>query len=97
MLMRNLFSQAALIAGCGLALAAPLSAQTFTTVATFGVNGINAYGSQAGVVFSGTALYGTSSGNVFKLETNGTGFAELHTFPSGANVRAGLVCNGRSP
>jgi len=62
----------------------------------------------AGLVLSGSSLYGTSSslsgtipygnGTVFALSTEGTGFTNLHTFagyPSdGANPYAGLILAG---
>jgi uncharacterized repeat protein (TIGR03803 family) len=58
---------------------------------------------RAGVVLSGNTLYGTtcleggsSGGSVFKLNTNGTGFANLHTFSNidGAGPLAALTCSG---
>ena len=57
-----------------------------------------------GLILGGRTLYGTtasggSSGNgtVFKLNTNGTGYAVLHSFtntPDGTTPRAGLLLNG---
>ena len=74
----------------GLALAAHLPAQTFSLVVS------NLGHSQAGVVFSDGALYGTTSGTVFKVQTNGTGHTVLHVFPQDANMRAGLVLSGNT-
>jgi len=78
------------MACCGLALAASLSAQNFTLLQT------NGSASAAGLVISGDALYGTTPGTVFKLQTNGTGYTVLHVFPSEANIRAGLVLSGNT-
>ncbi len=75
-------------AGLGLMLAARATAQTFTTIYSFQGNG---YGQapSAGLVLSGTSLYGTAtgvregnligywSGTVFALNTDGTGFTNL--------------------
>ncbi|HMJ89743.1 MAG TPA: choice-of-anchor tandem repeat GloVer-containing protein [Candidatus Acidoferrum sp.] len=79
--MRNPFFQSALIAGCGLAVATQLSAQTFTTLQT------SSGGSQAGLVSSGNVLYGTSfgggrlvGGTVFAINSDGTGFTNLYEF-----------------
>lgn len=64
----------------------------------------------AGLALSGTTLYGTTAdggtnnyGTVFTLNTDGTGFAVLHTFSAltsnhtnydGANPEAGLILSG---
>jgi uncharacterized repeat protein (TIGR03803 family) len=66
---------------------------------------------QAGLALSGNTLYGTtanggssSDGTVFKVDTDGTGFANLHSFTAtfglsrtntdGANPQAGLILSG---
>ena len=81
-------------------LAPPLAGQTFTTLYHFtrGTDGANPY---AGLILSAGALYGTAysggssgQGTVFKINTNGSGFATLHSFnggSDGANPSAGLV------
>jgi uncharacterized repeat protein (TIGR03803 family) len=62
---------------------------------------------QAGVIFSGNTLYGTTSeggssgrGTVFAVNTDGTGFTNLHNFagsPSdGAYPRAGVIFSGNT-
>jgi uncharacterized repeat protein (TIGR03803 family) len=61
---------------------------------------------QLGLVLSGTTLYGTActggingSGTVFKVRTDGTGFAVLHYFAGtndGAYPLAGLVLSGNT-
>ena len=66
---------------------------------------------QAGLILSGNTLYGTAAyggnsgkGTVFKVNTNGTGFTNVHNFTAvsgpnstnsdGANPSAGLVLSG---
>ncbi len=65
-------------------------------------------GPSAGLVLSGSTLYGTTfnggaagNGTVFAVNTDGTGFTNLHNFTSasatnndGANPKAGLVLSG---
>jgi len=109
-----------LIAGLGLMLAGQVTAQTFTTLKTFTAATTNSLGvytnsdgiSPNGLISStntlyGTAQYGGSSGNgtVFRVNTNGTGFAVLHSFTAGVGtwpsitnsdgaVPGGLVLSG---
>jgi uncharacterized repeat protein (TIGR03803 family) len=83
-----------------LSLAGPLVGQTFTPLYHFtrGTDGANP---QAGLILSGSVLYGTayagggsSQGTVFKINSNGTGFTTLHSFAGGsdgANPSAGLI------
>jgi uncharacterized repeat protein (TIGR03803 family) len=50
----------------------------------------------AGLVLSGNVLYGTTSANdgtVFAINTDGTGFATLHTFTSGTSNPSGNYTN----
>jgi uncharacterized repeat protein (TIGR03803 family) len=65
------------------------TAQTFTNLYNFTNIGVTAINGDpvAGLVVSGNILYGAtyldgtnSSGTIFALNTNGTGFATLHTF-----------------
>jgi uncharacterized repeat protein (TIGR03803 family) len=77
-----------------------LVAQTFTPLYHF-TRGTDGAAPQAGLVLSGGVLYGTaysggssSQGTVFKINSNGTGFATLHSFngsSDGANPSAGLI------
>src|SRR5689334_23043129 len=72
-----------------------ISAQPFTTLHSFSaptMGGINSDGinPSAGLVLSGSTLYGTTlvggsfgDGTVFKVNTGGTGFAALHIFSAG--------------
>ena len=62
--------------------AASSQAQTYTILHSFGSGG-----SRAGLILSGTHLYGTTAdsgaygyGTVFKLNTDGSGFTTLHNF-----------------
>jgi uncharacterized repeat protein (TIGR03803 family) len=79
-----------LIAGLGLILAGPATAQTFTTLYSFTDNSVGGvpYG---GLVLSGNTLYGTtlrgtySDGTVFALNTDGGGFTVLHDFTGGSD------------
>jgi uncharacterized repeat protein (TIGR03803 family) len=83
----------------------------FTNLYNFSGLARNADGAfpMAGMVLSGSTLYGTTeeggtngSGTVFKIDTNGTGFATVHTFSAtvsgtnsdGAHPKAGLVPSG---
>ncbi len=106
----------ALIAGLGLLLTGPVTAQTFTTLYSFtSTSGVAPYPNsdgaspQAGLILSGRTLYGTAvvggssgSGTVFAINTDGTGFTNLHSFTAlnngtnsdGANPLAGLALSG---
>src|SRR5688500_14557006 len=68
-----------------LALGGQTWAQTFTTIHNFGGGGGGV--PQTGLMISGNTLYGTTGsggpsaqGTVFRLNTDGTGFATLHYF-----------------
>ena len=75
----------------------------FTTLHHFtrGTDGANPV---AGLILSGNTLYGTAvsggssdDGTVFKINTDGTGFTNLHSFDmvgDGANPYAGLILSG---
>ena len=83
----------------------------FTNLHTFGLTSVQDPSFPlAGMVLSGSTLYGTTSsgggsganGTVFKIDTNGTGFAIMHTFSAlasstntdGAHPKARLVLSG---
>ena len=87
--------------------------QSFT--ATSGSNSSNSDGAspRAGLILLGNTLYGTAFyggtngfGTVFAVNTNGTGFATLHSFMAtsgsnstnsdGANPNAGLILSGNT-
>jgi uncharacterized repeat protein (TIGR03803 family) len=71
----------------------PATAQTFTNLHSFVFT--NGTGPVAGITLSGTTLYGTTriygggngggSGSVFKLNTDGSSFTNLHTFSGGVD------------
>jgi uncharacterized repeat protein (TIGR03803 family) len=95
----------ALIAGLGLMPAGRVTAQTYTNLHSFTGGGSDGAGPQAGVILSGNTLYGTTHhggsagyGTVFAVNTDGTGFTNLHSFLNnpidGANPEAGLILSG---
>jgi uncharacterized repeat protein (TIGR03803 family) len=80
----------------------------FTVIRTF-TNSPDGWDPEAGLVLDGSTLYGTTclggsstNGTVFKMDTNGTGYAILKSFSAtnnrtnsdGANPYAGLVLSG---
>ena len=89
-------------------------AQTFTTLHSFTATSGSGYPTNndgarpyGGVILSDNTLYGTGYeggssgyGTLFKVNTDGTGFTNLHTFagyPSdGANPYAGLILSGHT-
>jgi uncharacterized repeat protein (TIGR03803 family) len=109
--MQKSVLRVALMAVLGLLLVGRVAAQTFTTLYSFTAtdqNGCNSDGVSpyAGLTLSGDTLYGTataggSSGNgaVFALNTNGTGFTNLHSFTGGSDgaaPQAGLIMSGNT-
>ena len=98
----------ALIAGAGLLLLERASAQTFTNLHNFD-SGLTDRGVPGAVILSNNVLYGTSfyggsanNGTVFKLNSDGTGYTNLHSFSAyfpgftnsdGANPGGGYVQN----
>jgi len=91
--------------GNGAVFAVNADGTGFTNLHSFTAGGGGGY-PRAGLILSGstlygTALYGGSSGYgvVFALNTDGTGFTNLHSFTSasdGANPYAGLVLSGNT-
>jgi uncharacterized repeat protein (TIGR03803 family) len=81
-----------------------LEAQPFTTLHDF--DGKDGAGSAAALTLSSNSLFGTSpsggtfgSGAVFKINTDGTGFTNLHNFAGtndGAAPQSGLVQSGKT-
>src|SRR5215471_13716221 len=99
-----------LIAGLGLILTGRVTAQTFTNLHSFiGADGATPY---ATLTVSGNTLYGTTkdgglgSGTVFRINTDGTAFTNIHnctptsgplsTNSDGANPYARLVLSGNT-
>jgi uncharacterized repeat protein (TIGR03803 family) len=107
--VNDLFFAALATAGLGLMLPDQSAAQTFTNLHSFdGSGGANPSGP---LVLSGGTLYGTALaggsfgvGTLFKLNTDGTGFTNLHSFTAtsgpmstnsdGSNPIGGLVLSG---
>jgi len=86
MSIKNFSHLRALIAGLGLILAGRVTAQTFTALYSF-TGGSDGDNPEDGLILSGDTLYGTTAdggnsgyGNVFALNTNGTGFTNLYSF-----------------
>jgi uncharacterized repeat protein (TIGR03803 family) len=105
--IKDLLLLPALIALLGWIPAGRVAAQTFTTLYSFTAwSGSYPYfnsdgmDSDAGLTLSGNTLYGTASeggpngnGTVFAVNTNGTGFTNLHSFTA-ASGSAGVYSNG---
>jgi uncharacterized repeat protein (TIGR03803 family) len=94
-----------LIAALSLIPAGPATAQTFTTLYSF-TNGSDGANPEAGLILSGNTLYGTTiaagasgGGTVFKVNTDGTGFATVHNFINGSDgswSEAGLILSSNT-
>src|ERR1017187_8892206 len=92
--LKNLFLLPTLIAAVGLIPAPHVMAQTFTMLHSF-TNGTDGANPSGGLILSGNTLYGTAggggswgSGTVFALNTDGTGFRNLHSFMALNNARS---------
>ncbi len=114
----NVFLLPMLLAGLVFLLGGRASAQTFTTLHTFTalVNSTNSDGANphAALILSGKTLYGTADiggssgrGTVFAINTDGTGFTNLHSFTAisgfpietnsnGADPYAGVILSGNT-
>src|SRR5271166_2015332 len=104
---RNLFLLSALMTALGLMQVARVTALTFTNLYSFtgGIDGASPVGTLilSSNTFYGTAAFGGRSGHgsVFALNTDGTGFTNLHSFTAtsgthntnsdGASPQAGLL------
>src|ERR1035437_4168022 len=95
--IKNLFLLPALIADLGLIPAGRGTAQTVTTLHSFAGSPSDGARPTAGLILSGNTLYGTAfqggssgAGMVFTVNTDGTGFTNLHSFnySDGANPQA---------
>src|SRR5215831_63953 len=98
--LKNFFRLTAVLASASLWLPNLGMAQTLTTLYSFAGTD-DGYNPQCTLLLSGSTLYGTAQGGgtgtggtVFKVETNGVGFATLYTFTGGndgAGPAAGVV------
>ena len=98
------------IAGKGTVFKINVGGGGFATLHYFSGNGIDGSTPQAGLVLQGNTLYGTTekgsatngigNGTVFKINTDSTGFATVHSFNSneseGYELEAGLVLSGNT-
>jgi uncharacterized repeat protein (TIGR03803 family) len=108
--IKNTFLLPALVAALGIMMARQATAQTFTTVYTFSIrtggyltNSDGAY-PESGLILSGNTLYGTTHygggsglGTVYSVNTGGTVFSNLYSFPGGSGglePTTGLVLSG---
>jgi uncharacterized repeat protein (TIGR03803 family) len=94
-------------AGNGTVFAVNTNGTAFTNLHSFTAfsNSTNSDGAgpEAGLILSGSTLYGTASGGgsagagtVFKLNTDGTGFTNVHSlhYSEGYSPQAGLILSG---
>ncbi len=95
------------IAGHGTVFAVNTDGTSFTNLHDFsGFSGSDGNYPYAGLILSGNTLYGTtefsagslSGGTVFKVNTDGTGFTNVHSFAGsdGANLQGGLILSGNT-
>lgn len=98
----NLFLLPTLVAGFCLIPTGQVTAQTFTNLHSFTLNGSDGANPEAGLIISGNTLFGTTEGGggqqggtVFAVNTDGTGFKPLWNFAlgysAGSNPHAGLI------
>src|SRR2546426_4603779 len=107
-LIINLSVMPALLAVLNLIPAGRMTAQTFTTLHSFTATDPDTYANGdgahplAGLITnsSGNTLYGTASdggssgrGSVFAVNTDGTGFTNLHSFAAAADNGNGYITN----
>jgi uncharacterized repeat protein (TIGR03803 family) len=95
--IRSLF----LLAVLGFTLAGRLTAQTFTTLYNFSGTSSDGCCPSSSLLLSGDTLYGTTTGGrgtLFKVNTDGTGFMNLHSFTAGSGpVPASTNSDGVTP
>src|SRR5438874_11432895 len=88
---KKLLSVPAVIAVLNLLAAGRVTAQAFTTLHSF-----SGGGSPTGLILPGKTLYGTTTATVFTVNTDGSGFTNLHTFTDGASLSVGLILSGNT-
>jgi len=86
--------------GLGTVFAVGIDGTGFKTLHTFAGYPSEGATSRAGLILSGTNLYGTTiaggstdGGTVFAVNTDGAGFTNLHSFTAGANNSSGYYTN----
>jgi uncharacterized repeat protein (TIGR03803 family) len=107
--IKSLLILPALMAGLSLVWATQVAAQTYKILHNFNEETFDGVEPQDSLVLSGNTLYGTASGGdstgggtIFKVNTDGTGYATLYTFTAptpftnsdGACPDGGLVLSG---
>jgi len=101
---KNPFLASAMIAGLCLMSVVRAHGQTLTTLHSFDVT-TDGGSPLAGLLLSNNTLYGTAfdggttgNGTVYKLNTDGTGFMNLHSFTNidGAEAYGGLALSGNT-
>src|SRR5438270_13412058 len=88
---KKLLSVPAVIAVLNLLAAGRVTAQAFTTLHSF-----SGGGSPTALILSGKTLFGTTTATVFTVNTDGSGFTNLHSFTDGASLSAGLILSGNT-
>ena len=106
--LKNQFLLISVMLALGLMLTGRVTAQTFTTLHSFTASSTNSYGAYTNsdggypaynLIMSGSTLYGTAgrgrsgSGTVFALNTDGTGFTNLHYFTASSANSYGAYTN----
>ncbi len=88
-----------LLSPAALLLAMRVGGQTFTTLHSFNDELDGTSYPQAGLVLSGSTLYGTTGDAVFRLNTDGSGFFVVHRFAGseGVNPNSPLVLDTPKP
>ena len=85
--------------GGGTVFAVNTNGTAFTNVYNFGSIFTSGYSPQAGLVLSGNILYGTTqnrdlaNGAVFRINTDGTAFTNIHSFSVGSHTSQGINTN----
>jgi uncharacterized repeat protein (TIGR03803 family) len=96
--MKRCIKGSSMVAGLGSALVGQVKAQTFTVLHRFTGVSDGAF-PEARLTLSGKTLYGTAStggsgsGSVFALNTDGTGFTNLHSFSASKANSLGFHTN----
>lgn len=95
----NQFLFPVLTASLGLLMAGPVPAQTFTALHNF-TGGDDGAVPFAGLLLSGNTLYGTAGyggssgvGTIFRVNTDGAGFTNLHSFTTRSHNSTGVYTN----
>ncbi|MGA2029813.1 MAG: choice-of-anchor tandem repeat GloVer-containing protein, partial [Verrucomicrobiota bacterium] len=103
-LLKTCIKNLLLVLACTGLLVMPAAAQTFTNLYSF-TNSPYGFFPDGGLILSGNTLYGTTdgggtnyNGTVFAVNTDGTGFTNLHNFTGGDGAEAvgSLILSGNT-